>query len=281
MSQEENAARIDAIISFHKSVGTDTDTERWPWGFLRSLRSQCTDRNRQLTRRQQEVLDEVSLKWSKEAFEKKASSEAMWKTQLDEVPEIKQQLRWVIDSLNASSLVDMFAYGKRNDWCFRKDVIEKGFWTSVRTRFDIDGEVKKRDFDRLMDNKFSKSLVKAMQSECKFNVGQLVAIRKEKLIDQKNKIDQYQTLSACWPLFQEHLEVINPTLVDINFLSIQKNITQSQDLFGMVIEHDPVPSLSNAAGCRPYRIMPVGDWQQAVPMLIVEERWLKKMPKKV
>jgi len=27
--------------------------------------------------------------------------------------------------------------------------------------------------------------------------------------------------------------------------------------------------------------MPVGDWQQAVPMLIVEERWLKKMPKKV
>lgn len=285
---EETVTRIDSIINYYKSVGTDTETEKWPWGFLRSLRTQCADRRRMLTTRQCEVLDDVYSKWSQDCFEKKVSDEAMWQARLNEEPEIKQQLKWVINSLNASSLADIFTRrSSAGSWCFRKDVLQSGYWSSIRTKFDASEEITKKDFDRLMDNKFSGSLVKAMQSDRKFDVGQLVTVRSAKLlIDQMNKIAQYCILDNMWPLFQDRLEVISPTRVDVNtklntILKTSDVSQQHQNLLGMVIEHDPVPSLSNAAGCQTYRIMPVGDWQQATPMLIVEERWLKKMPKKV
>lgn len=285
ISSIEIVEKIDSLTRYHSGAGTSMSPTGWPWGFLSSIKQQ-SERGKKLTSRQLEVLNEILEKWSPESHRAKADEEEAWQHRFDSDPTVQQDVRWVIDSLNATSLVDI---ARNRDWCFRCDVIKSGYWTSIRTRYDETGRITKKDYERLIGNKYSQSLINGMRGDRKFDMGALVAVRASGAVKTLGggKGGGYHQLSSAWGAMRDRHEVISFDVEKSKnspgtygcqrvLLEASKN---GAPLLGMVVQHDPVPSLSNASGCRTYQVMTIGALQEVSPMLILEERWMKKAPK--
>jgi hypothetical protein len=289
----DTVAKIDDLVEYHKTVKTPMAGQSWPWSFLSSIRKQCASSRRELSSKQQACLDSIFEKWSPAAFEKRAQLANEWKEKFNKDEAIQNQARWMIDSLNAQALIELYSSARYyNKPCDRSVVLKTGFWTKARKSYDVDGFISQASFERMSGNKFSKSLIGAMEAPQKFEAGQLVALRSKVFrsfvqgyAGQKVTCDKYALLNDLWTPFKSGSEHIGPQVhmpssgEQIASKSRQRELVakvMEGPQVGMVIDVNPVPSLSNAAGCRTYKIMPVGPLQKAAPMLIFEERHLKK-----
>jgi len=273
----ENLKKIDSIISFHAETGTSMDYDRWPWNFLNSIRAQCTVGGKDLSARQVEVLDDINSKWGREESMKKNALEAAWQAKFEADPKMRQHVQWVMDSINAKSV----AVHWNREHVPRKNALQHGYWSSARTLWDSTGRISETDYNRIIkDNPYSQRLIQAMESTPKFDIGQLVCLRAGVFGRMSNWLNaefQYQVLAERWDSFTEGQDEFKGTETSrpAGFESPRVPMP------GMIIDLDPVPSITNARGCRTYKIMTAGKLAEVAPFLVLEERWLKKAPKKM
>lgn len=271
----ENMKKIDSIISFHAEAGTTMNYDRWPWNFLNSIRTQCAAGGKDLSPRQVEVLDDINSKWGREESMRKNAIEAAWQAKFEADPKMRQRVQWVMDSLNATAVAQCW----NREHVPRKTVLQHGYWSSTRTLWDSTGRISETNYKRIVeDNPYSQRLIQAMESTPKFDIGQLVCLRAG-VIDRmwRNMASeyQYQILAARWDGFAEGQDEFRGTNPSISV----SRAARRDPMPGMILDLDPVPSITNAKGCRTYKIMTAGKLAEVAPFLVLEERWLKKAPK--
>lgn len=271
----ENVKKIDSIISFHAETGTTMNYDRWPWNFLNSIRTQCAAGGKDLSRRQVEVLDDINSKWGREETLKKNAIEAAWQAKFEADPKMRQRVQWVMDSLNATAVAACW----NREHVPRSQVLQHGYWSSTRTLWDSTGRISETNYKRVVEgNHYSQRLIQAMESTPKFDIGQLVCLRAGVIDRMWNKMTaeyQYQILGARWDGFAEGQDEFRGTNPSISM----SRMARRDPMPGMILDLDPVPSITNAMGCRTYKIMTAGKLAEVAPFLVLEERWLKKAPK--
>ena len=284
---QSHTQKINDLFSYHEELGTVINHHNWPWAFLTSIRQQTsnTKRNKPLSQRQIEVLEMVYSKWSRNATELNSRRDIEWNKKFEEDLQARRRTQWVMESLNANELTSYLSFTKESA-ISRSNLLSSGYWSKARSKWDATGQITEHDYNRVVvENKYSNRLICALEADPTYTVGQLINLRSgliKKILYRDATVQYYQVLCNSWRTFVENKETIYCN--SLNSYSPHKLHTNRKrnpldPLVGMIVQHDPVPSLSNAKGCRTYKIMTIGELANLIPFLTVEERWIKKSPK--
>jgi hypothetical protein len=288
---DKPADKITCLFDYHASINTFTSEDRafrWPWSFLDSIHHQLM-KGSELSPKQLAALEKVFTDFAPLAFEEKATKQLVWNERLKADSAITRDIDIVFDSINAQQMISQFSFTDRSPEhtysLNRHAVLNSGFWGNRRSDWDAKRHIPEKAYISVCHlNTYSRKLLDEMSKTPQYDVGALVKIPRDFFV-QANKWKEnsphknYQTLRHIWPSWKMNTkEVVISKMPEslVAFLLLDRSEIPAEDIYGIVLDHDPVPSISYAKGCRTYDVMVVGDMSKKFPVLVLEERWLKK-----
>ena len=283
------SVKIKSILQFYKEIGIDASYKMSPCNFLyyalfKILESGGKGISRELLSEINSAIDN----WMQTPFDFSDNpEESEWQQKFAADKTMQERAQLVMDCKAARQIAKWRSNGDLFSFLYNS-VPQVALWHES-------GKISKHTYETCVADAKSDRIVAYIDREPKYNLGDLVMLRAGVLREITTQLrgigwgtpecppHDYQILGKNWELFQSGADrLTNESVFGEDAGWILRDLEdKGVPMVGMVTEIDPVPSYTNAKTSRTYRIVTTDELFNAAPVLILEERWLKKAPKKM